>query len=159
MVAAVQRPDGKIIAVQQTWLTNEGEKASVWPARITTGSLGTGAVRLGPASEVMGLAEGVETALSAVQLTGMTVWVSLGSTRLHSVWLPPIVREVHIFGDNDAAGRTAAKLAAEVHTRAGRVVLQRSPPDQCNDYNDLLNLIIANGDGRDLLPAGGENVA
>ena len=31
MVAAVQRPDGKIIAVQQTWLTREGEKASVSP--------------------------------------------------------------------------------------------------------------------------------
>ena len=74
MVTAVQRPDGKIIAVQQTWLTREGEKASVSPPRITTGALGTGAVRLGAAAEIMGLAEGVETALSAMALTGMPVW-------------------------------------------------------------------------------------
>ena len=70
MVAAVQRPDGKIIAVQHTWVTRHGEKALASPPRITTGALGTGAVRLGPAAEVMGLAEGVETALSAMQLTG-----------------------------------------------------------------------------------------
>jgi hypothetical protein len=30
----------------------------------------------------MGLAEGTETALSAMMLTGMSVWVSLGGKRL-----------------------------------------------------------------------------
>jgi putative DNA primase/helicase len=151
MIVAVQRPDGKIIAVQQTWLTNDGQKALVSPPRITTGSLDSGAVRLGPAAEVMGVAEGVETALSAMQLTGMPVWASLGSKRLHKVWLPPHVGEVHIFGDNDTSGRDAAKLTYDAQTRAGRVVVERFPPDSCNDYNDLLNLI-ADGDGRDLLP-------
>jgi putative DNA primase/helicase len=77
MVVAVQRPDGKIIAVQQTWLTREGKKAAVSPPRITTGPLGTGAVRLGAAAEIMGLAEGIETALSAMMLTGMTAWATL----------------------------------------------------------------------------------
>ena len=148
MVAAVQRPDGKIIAVQQTWLKREGEKASVSPPRITTGSLGSGAVRLGAAAEVMGLAEGVETALSAMQLTGMTVWATLGAARLPSVWMPPQVRELHIFADNDEAGRKAARLAVEAQ-RSMRTVVPRFPPEQCKDYNDYLNLI-ADRDGRDL---------
>jgi putative DNA primase/helicase len=126
MVAAVQAPDSKVIAIQQTWLTGEGEKA---PAkRLTTGNLGAGAVRLGAVARTMGLAEGVETALSAMQMTGMTVWASLGAARLHSVELPSEVEEVHIFVDNDEPGRTAAKRAADAHTSLGRRVYLRSPP-------------------------------
>jgi hypothetical protein len=89
MVAGVQAPDGKIIAIQQTWLTNDGENASA--KRLTTGNLGSGAVRLGAAGRSMGIAEGVETALSAMQMAGMTVWASLGASRLHNVELPPEV--------------------------------------------------------------------
>jgi len=150
MVAGVQAPDGKVIAIQQTWLTSEGDKAS--GKRLTTGNLGAGAVRLGATSRAMGLAEGVETALSAMQMAGMTVWASLGASRLHSVELPPEVEEVHVFVDNDEPGRTAAKRTADVHTSLGRRVYLRSPPDQCGDWNDFLNLI-ADRDGRDVLPS------
>jgi putative DNA primase/helicase len=150
MVAGVQAPDGKIVAIQQTWLTSEGEKAS--PTRLTTGNLGSGAVRLGAPARIMGLAEGVETALSAIQMTGMTVWASLGASRLHNVELPPEVEQVHFFADNDEPGRAAARRAAQTHANAGREVWLRSPPDQCGDWNDFLNLI-ADRDGRDLSPS------
>jgi hypothetical protein len=150
MVAAVQAPDGKVIAIQQTWLTDNGEKAS--PKRLTTGNLGAGAVRLGAIGRAIGLAEGAETALSAMQMTGMTVWSSLGASRLPSVKLPSEVEEVHIFVDNDEPGRAAAKKAAQMHTQLGRTVYLRSPPDQCGDWNDFLNLI-ADRDGREMLPA------
>jgi putative DNA primase/helicase len=150
MIAAVQAPDGKIIAIQQTRLTREGAKASDQP-RMTLGSLGAGAVRLGPAGKVLGIAEGVETALSAMQLTDVTVWASLGSARLHRVELPAEVKEVHIFVDNDEPGRLAARRAADVHTSVGRKVYLRSPPDHCGDYNDFLNFH-ADRDGRDPLP-------
>ena len=98
------------------------------------------------------MAEGVETALSAMQMAGMSVWASLGASRLHNVELPADVEEVHIFGDNDEAGRTAAKRATDVHTRAGRTVHRRYPPEQCSDWNDFLNLI-ADRDGRPVLPS------
>jgi putative DNA primase/helicase len=150
MVAAVQAPDGKVIAIQQTWLTSDGEKAS--GKRLTTGNLGTGVVRLGAVAGSMGLAEGVETALSAMQMTGITVWASLGASRLHNVELPAEVEEVHVFVDNDEPGRTAARRAADTHTSIGRRVYLRSPPDQCGDWNDFLNLI-ADRDGRDVLPS------
>ncbi len=150
MVAGVQAPEGKVIAIQQTWLTSVGVKAQ--GKRLTTGNLGAGAVRLGAVARSMGLAEGVESALSAMQLTGMTVWASLGASRLHSVELPAEVEEVHVFVDNDEPGRTAAKRAADVHTSNGRRVYLRSPPDECGDWNDFLNLI-ADRDGRDVLPS------
>jgi putative DNA primase/helicase len=147
MVAGMQAPAGKVIAIQQTWLTSEGEKAAA--KRLTTGNLGSSAVRLGAVGRSMGLAEGVETALSSMQMTGMTVWASLGASRLHSVELPAKVEEVHIFVDNDEPGRAAAKRTADVHTSIGRRVYLRSPPDQCGDWNDFLNLL-ADRDGRDL---------
>jgi putative DNA primase/helicase len=153
LVAAVQRPsDGKIIAIQQTRLTSTGEKAAVSPVRVTTGPLGNGAVRLGPAGDVLGLAEGVETAVSAMEMTSIPVWASLGAKRLHRVELPVCVKEVHIFIDNDEPGRSAARQTAEVHRNLGRRVVLRSPPDQCGDWNDFLNLI-ADRDGRELAGA------
>ena len=139
MVAAVQRPaDGKIVAAQSLMLTHAGKKASVSNPRKNTGALGLGAVRLAGAAEVMGLAEGIESGLSAMQLAGIPVWISLGATRLHRVELPPLCKELHIFCDNDVAGRDAAKRTAAVHMQAGRKVLLRYPPERCGDWNNFL---------------------
>jgi putative DNA primase/helicase len=146
MVAAVQRLDGEVIAVQRTFITPDGLKAAVALPRLTTGALGGGAVRFAAAAEVMGLAEGVETAMSAMAMADLPVWASLGSQRLHRVILPAHVREVHIFGDNDDPGRAAARKAADVHHQAGRHVVLRFPPDGVGDFNDVL-LAHADRDG------------
>lgn len=152
MVATVQRLDGLVVALQRVLLTPAGEKAPVNPCRITMGPLGGGAVRLGAAAEVIGLAEGVETAMSAQIMLGIPVWASLGAARLHRVELPEMVREVHLFTDNDQPGLTAAKRTAEVHQQAGRRVLIRTPPDQFKDYNDFLTALADyDGDGDRLL--------
>lgn len=146
MVAAVQSLEGNVCAIQTLRLSVQADK--ILP-RITTGPLGGGAVRLGLAGRVLGLSEGVETGLSAMQMTGVPVWASLGAGRLHRVEVPAHVEEIDIFVDNDEPGRTAAKRAAEVHIAAGRSVRLRSPPDECKDWNDFLNLI-ADRDGRDV---------
>jgi putative DNA primase/helicase len=139
MVAGIQRLDGKVVAVQQTILTSKGTKAPIAVPKKTTGALGNGAVRLGPAAEILGVAEGVETALSAQTMAEIPVWASLGGHRLHRVELPELVRELHVFADNDEPGRAAAKRTSEVHMALGRRVVLRFPPDGLNDFNDLLN--------------------
>jgi putative DNA primase/helicase len=136
MVAAVQRPDGKIVAVQTTLLTLTGKKATVARPRITTGALGAGAVRLAKATDVLGLAEGIETALSAMQLTNVPTWACLGAGRMHRVRVPDTVRELHIFGDDDDAGHAAVERTAHENRHLRRVI--RFPPDGCKDLNDLL---------------------
>jgi hypothetical protein len=135
MVAAVQRSDGKIVSVQTTLLTPAGKKAAVWKPRLITGKLGTNAVRLAEATDVLGLAEGVETALSAMQLSGVPCWACLG-LRMKSVTVPDGIRELHLFGDNDEASRGAVDRAAAEH-RHRRVVF-RFPADGYGDWNDLL---------------------
>jgi hypothetical protein len=136
MIVAVQSPAGDIIAVQSTMLTPAGKRAAVSVPRITQGALGYGAARFAKATDVLGLAEGTETALSAMQLTGVPCWASLGGTRMPRVAVPGHVRELHIFGDNDEPGRAAAERTAAAH-KSRRVVL-RFPPDGFKDWNDVL---------------------
>jgi putative DNA primase/helicase len=124
--------------VQATFITKDGEKVAGRPPRLTYGNMRDGAVRLAAAAEVMGFAQGTETGLSAMAMSGMPVWVALGGGRMDDVALPDFVREIHIFADNDALGRDAAHRAADVHMRAGRQVKLRFPPDGINDFNDLL---------------------
>jgi putative DNA primase/helicase len=138
MIAGVEQPHRDITAIQKTPLTPDGERRD--GERWTKGDLGNGAVRLGAAQEIMGLAEGTETALSAMTLTGMSVWASLGAGRLHNVELPPLVRTVHIFADNDDPGRTAADRTAKAHQALGRHVWIHWPPDGANDFNDFVIL-------------------
>ena len=136
MVAAVQRPDGAVVAVQTLLLTHRGQKAPTGYPRKTTGALGAGAVRLARATSALGIAEGVEDALSATMLSGVPCWASLGAGRMHRVAVPDHVRKLHIFADNDDAGRAAAERTAHEH-RHRRVVL-RYPPDGVKDWNDFL---------------------
>jgi hypothetical protein len=58
-------PDWKIVAIQPTFLTRRGCKAVGAVPRIAIGALGAGAVRFGKPEDVLGLAERIETALSA----------------------------------------------------------------------------------------------
>jgi hypothetical protein len=139
MVAAVQRPDRQVIAVQVTFLDPRGDrKAQVASPRKTIGRLGGGAVRLGPASNAVALAEGTETALAVMQLSGMACWASLGAARIHAIRLPPTVREVWHFPDSDGAGLTSVSKVFSAFSPVRRVVMQ-SPPKGFGDWNDYLN--------------------
>jgi putative DNA primase/helicase len=135
MIAAVHAPDGKVIAIQTTFLTSDARLASRTLPRITQGALGRGAVRLAAAGEVLGLAEGTETGMSAMQLFDIPTWAVLGANRLDSVAIPPEVKELFIFADNDDAGRAAAERAARAYRF--RTVHLRFPP-LGNDWNDFL---------------------
>jgi putative DNA primase/helicase len=136
MVAAVQAPDRGVIAVQLTLIDPRGDrKAQVQIPRMTIGALGWGAVRFAAATEVLGLAEGTEKALAAMQLFNVPTWSSLGAGRMHRVWVPDQVAELHIFVDNDPAGRAAAERTAYAHRH--RRVLLRFPPEQFKDWDDV----------------------
>ena len=136
MIAGLQAPDRRVVAVQLTFIDPRGDrKVQGATPRRTTGKMFDGAVRLAAAGEALGLAEGIETALAAMQLTGVPCWACLGSQRMARVAIPDTVRELHIFGDNDDPGRLAVEQTAKAH--AHRRVVVRFPPEGFGDYADL----------------------
>jgi hypothetical protein len=136
MVAAVQASDRQIIAAQLAWLAPGGTgKAKVATPRVTIGALRDGAVRLGAAGAELGIAEGVETALAAMQLTGVPCWACLGAARMASVAIPNSVRRLHIFADNDKPGVVAADTTADAYSHL-EIIIHR-PQENFGDFADI----------------------
>jgi phage/plasmid primase-like uncharacterized protein len=137
MVAAVQAADGRIVAIHRTWLRLDGfGKADVEPQKAALGPIAGGGVRLAPAGKALCLAEGIETALSVLQATGLPAWATLGTANLARIELPAIVREVIIAADADDAGERAAQQAAQRFLRDGRRVRIARPSGK-KDFNEM----------------------
>ena len=137
LVAAV-RDDVGLVGVHRTFLGRTGDRlATLDPARCALGRLGSGAVRLQPAGEVLGLAEGIETALSAAQLFGVPCWATLGTERFRHVAIPASVSTLLLFLDQDAGGRRAEMLTRARPTRPAHVEA-RFPQRAGDDWNDVL---------------------
>lgn len=105
MLALVTGPDGKGVTLHRTYLKN-GSKAPVpSPKKLMPGKPIKGAaIRLHPAIDVLGVAEGIETALAARQLFNVPVWSCVSASGIESFQPPAGVRHVIVFGDNDISG-------------------------------------------------------
>lgn len=138
MVGAVQDASGKVAAIHRTYLKADGAgKAGVRQNKMALGPLGTGAVRLDGSRAAMGLAEGIETALSAMQLFEIPVWAAQGA-RMDRIELPGSIVEVHLFGDNGEPGHLAVERAASIFAERGCRIVPRYPPQRFPDWNDVL---------------------
>ena len=139
MIVAV-KDDAGLVGIHRTFFASGHDGlACVPPAKLALGRLGSGAVRLAPPADgVLGLAEGVETALSAWQLFNTPCWATLGTERFRHVAVPGSVRRLILFLDNDAAGRRAERLSREAHLRT-RISVEVQHPDRAGqDWNDVL---------------------
>lgn len=139
MLAAVHE-GAQIVAVQRTFLDiGRGRRArDLRNPRRLLGQPGRGCVRLAPAFDVLGLAEGTESGLSAMLVLGLPVWATLGSERLARVDIPLSVRRLVLLADNDRAGRLAVDAALVAHAAPGRTIETRWPWHGLNDWNDVL---------------------
>ena len=137
MIAAVSLDEGPI-AVHRTFLSGNAKADFDKPKR-ALGSLGEAAVRLfAPASGKLGLAEGIESAMSAYALTGIPVWATLGNERFGLVSVPESVTELHLFVDHDAGGELAASRGMAAYAGDGRKIHVRKPSSSETDWNDEL---------------------
>ena len=143
MVAKICDAEGNPINLHITYLTRDGHKADVSPSRrIMSGTLPKGsAIRLGPVAEVMGIAEGIETALSASAMYDIPVWSSINANGL-SNWSPPSgVKKVMIFADNDESF-TGQKHSYDLANRlkcVNKLDVEVLMPESVGyDWNDVL---------------------
>ncbi|CAK0742235.1 DNA primase [Azospirillaceae bacterium] len=137
MVAAVTDSARRVVAIQRTFLQPDGMgKAKIEIPKKSLGPIGLGAVRLAPAGETLGLAEGIETALSAQELYRLPVWAMLGSN-LSRADLPEPVRTVVLFADRGQAGEQAAARARETFLKQ-RCKVSVCFPEIGKDFNDEL---------------------
>lgn len=144
MVAIVSDRDGKPVTLHRTFLRPDGlAKAEMdRPRKLMPGEVPEGsAVRLVDYhGGAIGIAEGVETALSAAVIYGVPVWACV-SAPLMAKWLPPEgCDDVLIFGDNDPkfAGQAAAYTLAHRLSVRGITATVHIPPFVGQDFNDVL---------------------
>jgi len=144
MIAMVTGPDGAASTLQRTYLTADGRKAPVHaPRRMMPGTIAKGsAIRLAPAGDALGIAEGIETALSASALFDIPCWAAVNAGML-AAWQPPLeVKRIIIFGDNDASytGQAAAYALARRLGSERFVVEVQVPTEPEADWNDVHRL-------------------
>jgi putative DNA primase/helicase len=143
LVALVTGSDGKGVTLHRTYL-KDGRKASVPSAKkLMPGKPIKGAaIRLHTAGEVLGVAEGIETALAARQLFNIPAWSCISAAGIESFIPPKEVRKVMIFGDNDASGTgQAAAWALAKRLIATNINVEVRIPEQAEtDWADLLEV-------------------
>ena len=137
MLALITNPIGEPISVHRTYLSADGGKADLPVQRKAVSSFGPGpTIRLAPVAPTMGIAEGIETALSATKLFGVPTWSVMSDYGMATFEPPPEVQQLIIFADHDEHGagqRAASSLAARLP-----IPTEIKLPERFGDWNDVL---------------------
>lgn len=143
MVALMQDPAGRATMVHQTFLTKDGDKSARIPPRLMMeGTIAKGsAVRLAVYTDTLAIAEGIETALSAIKLFGIPCWAALNEGLMQQWQWPAGLKRIVVFGDNDFnhVGQAAAyALARKISLSPSPPVVDvRIPETPGEDWNDV----------------------
>jgi hypothetical protein len=139
LIAAV-RERHRIVAVHRSFLDPVSFTLAndLTDPRMMLGRPGRGAVQLAPANDILGLAEGIETALAAMRLHRLPVWATLGAERAAHILLPDSLERLVLLFDRDAAGWSAHQRALEAYARPDLEIHSAWPPAGHNDWADVL---------------------
>lgn len=100
-------------------------------------------IKLFEATDILGVSEGIETALSAKQLYGVPTWSCMNATYLKKFRAPTGVKTLYVFADNDknGTGHAAAFECARGNILCSNdveKVVVRWPEEHGKDFNDAL---------------------
>jgi putative DNA primase/helicase len=95
------------------------------------------AVQLFPCAKRLGIAEGIETALSAHQIFKMPVWAAISANGVSEFPVIHGIKFLRIFADHDEVGLSAARMCKRRYKAAGIDVEIRYPPEPQSDWNDF----------------------
>lgn len=141
MLTQVLTAGGTLTGVQVTYLVAGGKKASVPTPKKSFGLFppGSAAQLALDYEDELGVAEGVETALSCRLLFRVPTWAVLGTSGLKN-WTPPVgVKHVTVFADNDENGAGLAAAWPLIHRlRVSGIKADIRVPEEVGDFNDVL---------------------
>jgi phage/plasmid primase-like uncharacterized protein len=131
-------------AIHRTYLLHDGSgKASVGKKALNP--FGGGSIRLLPLDDrgVLGIAEGIETALAAAQIFWVPVWSAISAGNLASWQWPDGLKEIIIFADSKKPGKPGEEIQKSIDALYERViatgVVCRIQYPLCgDDFNDDL---------------------
>ena len=140
---------GEPTGIHRTALSDDGSGKRAMPngfqSKMMLGRASGAAIQLYPAGTCLGLAEGIETALSARKIFKVPVWAAMSATGIRSFPLIHDISLLVVFADNDAAGLSAAHACGCRYSGAGIDVEIRYPPVPGSDWNDFLQMEYSNG--------------
>lgn len=117
IVARFRTAGGMPGAIHRLYVGPNGEKPDLpdrkkMMAVPSTTILTGGAIHLSASSQILGVAEGIETALAAHLLYGINVWATFSAQLMESFVPPPSVEKVLVFADKDRneRGEQAARI-------------------------------------------------
>lgn len=132
---------GRVVALHRTYLMADGRKARVPTVKKLTATAGPLAGACIPLHEpkrgVIGIAEGIETALAAWLASGVPTVAAYSGGSLAAWQWPASVQRLAIFADNDRAGREAADTLRTRALSAGIGCEVLTPTDDGADWCDV----------------------
>lgn len=122
LIGGVQAASRKLIAIWRVFLNADGtamKDEEGKKVKLGFGPATGGAVRFGPVTETLRLAEGMETALAVKLLTkpNASVWATLSTSGLKGIEIPAGVKRLEIYADGDR--HRLNKRTGEVMTPPG----------------------------------------
>lgn len=151
LICRVTDCEGNLVTLHRTYLSFNGFKAKVpSPKKLMSVpdgmSINGAAIRLTSVKPELGIAEGLETALSVMRLTGMACWSVISANGMRTFQVPAGVKKVHIYADKDTSGE-GERAANELHDRLTKEGIKAEvhlPPQGIPkggkgvDFNDVL---------------------
>lgn len=120
MLACVQGADDHAVTLHRTYL-KDGQKAKGSESKkVLSAGINGAAIRLGEASERLAVTEGIETGLAVLLKTGTPVWAAISCGNMEKLWIPDSVKELVIYGDNDANSEFDGQASAYALARRVR---------------------------------------
>ena len=145
MLATYMLADGTAITIHRTFITLDGQKAKIVNPKKLLPSLtemAGGAIRLfEPTEGLLGVTEGIETALAVYESTGIPTWSLVSSTLMERFEPPKGIKHVMVFADRDAnyTGQKAAYVLANRLAVRDKITTEVYLPKDIGDFLDELN--------------------
>ena len=140
MLAKITTPQSTVASLHVTYLSATGEKAPVPSIRKILPKcrpLTGGAIRLCEGDEVMGIAEGIETALAVTELTGIPCWAAVSAGLLEKFEPPEYVQHLNIYADCDWSFTGEAAAYSLAKRLCNKIEVQvRVPEKRGTDWAD-----------------------